>query len=69
MEDNLKSCKKAGIRVPVKEYGGNGLKKTKTKTHTQKEYDEECSKIEEMIPQMKTPLGTKQKINPYLDTL
>ena len=34
-----------------------------------REYSEECSKIEEMIPQMKTLLGTKHKTNPHLDTL
>lgn len=45
------------------------FKKTHTKTHTLKEYGEECSKINEMVPQMKTLLGTKQKINPYLITL
>lgn len=39
------------------------------KNNIRREYSEECSKIEEIIPQMKTPLRTKQKINPHLDTL
>lgn len=34
-----------------------------------REYSKECSKIEEMIPQMKTIWGTKHKTNPHLDTL